>query len=341
MITVLRIGHRPDRDKRITTHVALVSRAFGADKIIVDKVDEKLRNTINNVTKKFGGSFDIEFGNYMEQIRKFKGAKVHLTMYGIPLERKIDEIRKYENIMVIVGSEKVPRPVYEMADFNIAVKNQPHSEVSALSIFLDRLGREKELRGELEIVPVERGKKVLRIPSREECLALLEKYGADDRLKKHSIMCSRVALATGKGCGSDERLLEAGALLHDIGRTVTHSIFHGVEGYRILKREGMDEAIARFCSTHVGAGLLRRTARKLKLPDQDYIPRTIEEKIVCNSDTLLKGDKVVPIDDIAEDYRQKGLASEIPRLKRLNSYLEKRCNFNIGDLLELNNQHLF
>ncbi len=341
MITVLRIGHRPDRDKRITTHVALVSRAFGADKIIVDKVDEKLKKTINNVTKKFGGSFEIDFGNYMEQIRRFKGAKVHLTMYGIPLERKIGEIRKFENIMVIVGSEKVPRPVYEMADFNVAVKSQPHSEVSALSIFLDRLGRGKELRGELEIVPVERGKRVLRIPDRKECLALLEKYGANDRLKGHSIMCSRVALAIGKGCGSDERLLEAGALLHDIGRTVTNSIFHGVEGYKILKREGMDEAIARFCSTHVGAGLLRRTARKLKLPDQDYIPRTIEEKIVCNSDTLLRGDKVVSIDEIAEDYRQKGLESEIPRLKRLNSYLEKRCKFEIEDLMELNNQHLF
>jgi tRNA (cytidine56-2'-O)-methyltransferase len=341
LITVLRIGHRPERDKRITTHVALVSRAFGADKIIVDRVDEKLRRTIDNVTKKFGGNFEIEFGNYMEAIRKFRGAKVHLTMYGIPLEDRINEIRKIENIMVIVGSEKVPRPIYEMADFNIAVKNQPHSEVSALSIFLDRLGRDKGLNGELKIIPEGKGKKVLRIPGREECLALLEKYGADDRLKKHSIMVSRVALAMGKGCDNDSRLLEAGALLHDIGRTVTHSIFHGVEGYRILKREGMDEAIARFCSTHVGAGLLKSTAKKLKLPDQDYIPRTIEEKIVCNSDTLLKGDKVVKIDVIAKDYKEKGLSSEIPRLKGLYYRLEKKCQFRIEELLELNSQQIY
>ncbi|MCW6159367.1 MAG: HDIG domain-containing protein [Thermoplasmatales archaeon] len=338
MITVLRIGHRPERDKRITTHVALVSRAFGADKIIVDKVDDKLKRTIDNVSKKFGGNFELEFGNYSEAIRKFKGTKVHLTMYGIPIEDKIDEIKKIENIMVIVGSEKVPRPIYEMADYNIAVKNQPHSEVSALSIFLDKLGREKGLKGELKIIPQEKGKKVLRIPGREECLALLDKYGADDRLKRHSIMCSKVALATGKGCDSDPRLLEAGALLHDIGRTVTHSIFHGVEGYKILKREDMDESIARFCSTHVGAGLLKNTAKKLRLPDQDYIPRTIEEKIVCNSDTLLKGDKVVTIEEIAEDYKKKGLASEVPRLKRLNSSLEKKCNFRIEDLMKLNEQ---
>ncbi len=341
MITVLRIGHRPERDKRITTHVALVSRAFGADKIVVDRIDEKLRRTINNVTKKFGGNFEIEFGNYMEQIKKFKGAKVHLTMYGIPLEDRIGEIRKFDDIMVIVGSEKVPRFIYELADFNVAVKNQPHSEVSALSIFLDRLGRGRELRGELKIIPEERGKKVLRIPGREECLGLLDKYGADERLKRHSIMVSKVALNIGHGCNSDERLIEAGALLHDIGRTVTHSIFHGVEGYKILKREGMDEIIARFCSTHVGAGLLKSTAKKLKLPDQDYIPRSIEEKIVCNSDNLLKGDEVVRIEETAEDYRNKGLISEIPRLTRLYSFLEKKCGFDIEELLALNNEQLF
>jgi tRNA (cytidine56-2'-O)-methyltransferase len=341
LITVLRIGHRPERDKRITTHVALVSRAFGADKIIVDRIDEKLKKTVDNVTRKFGGNFEIEFGSYMEQIKKFKGAKVHLTMYGIPLEEKIRDIRKFDDIMVIVGSEKVPRIIYELADFNVAVKNQPHSEVSALSIFLDRLARGKELRGELKIIPEERGKKVLRIPGKEECLRLLEKYGADDRLKRHSIMVSKVALASARGCGCDQRLVEAGALLHDIGRTVTHSIFHGVEGYKILKREGMDEILARFCSTHVGAGLLKSTARKLHLPDQDYIPRTIEEKIVCNSDTLLKGDKVVTIDEIAEDYVGKGLASEVPRLKRLYSYLERKCGFSIEELLALNDEQLF
>lgn len=341
MITVLRIGHRPERDKRITTHVALVSRAFGADRIIVDRVDEKLRQTVENVTKKFGGDFAIEFGRYPEEIKRFNGVKVHLTMYGIPIERKIRQIRKFENIMVIVGAEKVPRQIYELSDFNIAVKNEPHSEVSALSIFLDRLGRGKEFHGELKIMPEERGKRVLRIPARDECLGLLDKYGADDRLMRHSIMCSRVALKMGGGCNADKNLLEAGALLHDIGRTVTNGISHGVEGYKILKREGIDEAIARFCSTHVGAGLLRKTARKLGLPDQDYIPRTIEEKIVCSSDTLLRGDVVVRIEEILEDYEKKGLSSEVPRLNSLYRHLENKCGFEIEELLRLNGQQSF
>jgi len=337
LITVLRIGHRPERDKRITTHVALVSRAFGADRIIVDREDQKLARTLAKVTEKFGGNFSIEFGNYLSEIKRFKGKKVHLTMYGIPLEKKIKEIREIDDIMVIVGSEKVPREVYELADYNIAVKNQPHSEVSALSLFLYRLGRQKEFYGQLKIIPTERGKKVLRIPGTDECLALLDKYGADDRLKRHSIMCSKVALKMAENCIADRKLIEAGALLHDIGKTVTTGISHGAEGYRILRGEGFDEIIARFCSTHVGAGLLRKTARRFNLPELDYIPRTLEEKIVCDSDTLLKGDTVVELNETIEDYRKKELQSEIPRLERLHSYLMKRCNFRMRDLLELNN----
>ncbi len=332
----MRIGHRPERDKRITTHVALVSRAFGADKIIVDKEDPKLKKTIEKVTEKFGGSFEIEFHQYREQIKKFKGIKVHLTMYGMPLDKKIKEIRKSNDIMIIVGSEKVPREIYEMADYNISVRNQPHSEVSALAIFLEHLHRERDLRGYLRIIPQERGKKVLRIPDRSECLSLLRKYGADDRLISHSLMVAKVALKMGQGCNADEKMLEAGALLHDIGKTVTSGIAHGAEGYSILKKEGYDEIIARFCSTHVGAGLLKKTARKFNLPDIDYIPRTLEEKIVCHADTLLKGSRVVPLEEILNDYENKGLHSETFRLKRLDSYLSKKCGYKIDDLLALN-----
>jgi len=89
MITVLRIGHRPERDKRITTHVALVARAFGADKIIVDKDDEKLKNTVERVTQKFGGNFTIEFNDWRKYLKDYNGKVVHLTMYGIPYEKKI------------------------------------------------------------------------------------------------------------------------------------------------------------------------------------------------------------------------------------------------------------
>lgn len=60
MINILRIGHRISRDKRITTHVALVSRAFGADKIFIDTVDKKIDETIRSTCDRFGGNFEIE-----------------------------------------------------------------------------------------------------------------------------------------------------------------------------------------------------------------------------------------------------------------------------------------
>jgi tRNA (cytidine56-2'-O)-methyltransferase len=70
MINILRLGHRISRDKRITTHVALVSRAFGADKILIDTKDKKIEGTIISTCKRFGGNFDIETGIDKNKIRK-------------------------------------------------------------------------------------------------------------------------------------------------------------------------------------------------------------------------------------------------------------------------------
>jgi tRNA (cytidine56-2'-O)-methyltransferase len=78
----------------------------------------------------------------------------------------IEDIRKAENIMVVVGAEKVPAEIYDLADWNVAVGHQPHSEVAALAIFLDRLQEGKELTrnfGGLEIIPRKRGKRVRRV----------------------------------------------------------------------------------------------------------------------------------------------------------------------------------
>jgi tRNA (cytidine56-2'-O)-methyltransferase len=170
MITVLRIGHRIDRDKRITTHVALVARAFGANNIIIDTKDTKIEKNINSICKRFGGDFEIETGaDYKKIINQWKGAIVHLTMYGEELDKSIYKINKKKNLLVIVGAEKVPPQVYDMADFNVSVGNQPHSEVAALAIFLDRCasGRwlNKKFNGKIEILPSNKGKKVI---SREE-----------------------------------------------------------------------------------------------------------------------------------------------------------------------------
>ncbi len=166
MITVLRIGHRISRDKRITTHVALVARAFGANKIIIDTLDKKIEETINSTCDRFGRDFEIQTGvKPKEIIKKFKGAVTHLTMYGAELEKSIKKIDKKSDLLVVVGAEKVPPYVYEMADYNISIGNQPHSEVAALAIFLDRYldGRwiNKKFNGKIQILPSNKGKKVI------------------------------------------------------------------------------------------------------------------------------------------------------------------------------------
>ena len=122
MISVLRLGHRPFRDKRITTHVALVARAFTADEIIVDTKDEVLENTIKSVYERFGNSFSIKTGvNPYNIVRNWKGTIVHLTMYGEELRKTISKIPRDADILIIVGSEKVAPFFYEHADFNISI----------------------------------------------------------------------------------------------------------------------------------------------------------------------------------------------------------------------------
>jgi len=165
MITILRIGHRPQRDKRITTHVALVARAFGADGMLLAGDDPSIGTAVDGVAERFGGDFKVRnVRGYRKAINEWDGPVVHLTMYGEQMDDVVDGLRG-KDIMVIVGAEKVPGDVYELSDHNIAVGNQPHSEVAALAVFLDRLFNGEELRkdfgGPMKVIPTARGKIVV------------------------------------------------------------------------------------------------------------------------------------------------------------------------------------
>jgi tRNA (cytidine56-2'-O)-methyltransferase len=170
-IAVLRLGHRLVRDDRTTTHVALVSRAFGCKKIFMTDVDESILKTIQRVCDDWGGSseFDIEiiedWRSLLKTWKKNNGVIIHLTMYGINLEHISHDYPQGKNILVVIGASKVPKDVYFMADMNLAVGNQPHSEIAALAIFLDRYFQGKELiksfaNAKMKIVPSSHGKRV-------------------------------------------------------------------------------------------------------------------------------------------------------------------------------------
>ncbi len=177
LVTILRIGHRINRDKRITTHLALVARAFGAVKIIIaGDEDKKLLATIRQVNLEWGGNFCLEMISYdkwrtfIEQWRRNNDNKIiHLTMYGENLSifeksKDFDDMKKrLENLLVVVGGKKIPSKIFQYADWNIAISNQPHSEVSSLAVFLDHLNP-KSLQIQFnnafkQIVPSLKGKK--------------------------------------------------------------------------------------------------------------------------------------------------------------------------------------
>lgn len=171
-VAVLRLSHRKIRDKRVTTHVVLVARALSATKCFYSgDRDFELEERIRKITEKWGGNFQIEYcKNWKNLIKNLKSQNyfvVHLTMYGIPIQNLIDKLKEKEKILIIVGSEKVPKEVYELADLNVAITNQPHSEIAALAIFLDKIFDGAELYKEFEnakirIIPSERGKKVIK-----------------------------------------------------------------------------------------------------------------------------------------------------------------------------------
>ncbi|MEZ0289732.1 MAG: tRNA (cytidine(56)-2'-O)-methyltransferase [Sulfolobales archaeon] len=182
-VSVLRLGHRRDRDKRVTTHVALVARAFGAREfILAGEPDSSIRNSVEKILKRWGGSYYFiyrETKDYRSELRNWRESRknaciVHLTMYGIPIDLVLEEIRdRCEEVLVIVGAEKVPREVYYLADYNISITSQPHSEVSALAVFLDRLYNGEELYleyrdAEIKIIPSAREKKIVRIERKIE-----------------------------------------------------------------------------------------------------------------------------------------------------------------------------
>jgi len=166
MITVLRLGHRKKRDARLSTHCGLAARALGANAIVYSgEKDQQLLESVKKVSKNWGGRFKASYEkNWRKVIKRFIGTKVHLTMYGLPIQDQIKKIKGKKNILVIIGGEKVPGWVYHSVDYNLAVTNQPHSEVAALAIFLHEYHSGKELKkkfdGRLKIVPQEFGKRI-------------------------------------------------------------------------------------------------------------------------------------------------------------------------------------
>jgi uncharacterized protein len=133
---------------------------------------------------------------------------------------------------------------------------------------------------------------MIKVP--KEVLDLWNKYGLDEEARKHCIKVTEVALRIARSISFevDENAVKLGALLHDIGRAVTHDRFHHfIASGEILRKEGFDEKIALIAERHFAAGLEKMEAKTFGLPEKDYLPITLEEKIVSLADNLVMGNR--------------------------------------------------
>lgn len=96
--------------------------------------------------------------------------------------------------------------------------------------------------------------------------------------------------------GVDKDFLYEAAMLHDIGVVKADApgikcfgsepyICHGILGAEMLRAEGLPRH-ARVCERHTGAGLSKEDIinQGLPLPHADFLPETIEEKLICYAD---------------------------------------------------------
>jgi uncharacterized protein (TIGR00295 family) len=158
------------------------------------------------------------------------------------------------------------------------------------------------------------------IPNAQQALALHRKYGSNDRIVGHCQACAKISEALARkaieqGHPLNGQAAVAGALLHDIGRSQTQTVGHGYVGAGILEREGVDGAVVEIVKRHVGAGISPEEALALGFPPGDYIPRTLEQKVVCFADKLLDGDRARPFEEEVKRFVKKG--HDVARLRRL------------------------
>jgi len=171
-----------------------------------------------------------------------------------------------------------------------------------------------------------------QLPSKRKALNLLFRNGCSQRVVEHCKAVAKVATEIAQACekrglGVDVKLVEIGALLHDIGRSKTHSVHHAIIGVEIAKSLKLPKPVVAIIERHVGGGITSEEAKKLGWPIKDYVPQTLEEKIVSYADKLIEGSKRVPIERTITKFSKKLPQSSIDGMKRLH----KEFSTLIGD----------
>jgi len=167
------------------------------------------------------------------------------------------------------------------------------------------------------------------LTTRAEAIKLLEGSGCAPNVIEHCKEVASLAVEIAnkiKAAGHEvnPELVEVGALLHDFGRCRTHEIAHAVEGFKLAKSRGVESEVSEIIKRHIGAGISKEESRELGLPEDDYFPRSLEEKIVAHADNLVKGTKKITIEERTSLMRKREVSEQvIQRVKRLADEIEE------------------
>ncbi len=168
------------------------------------------------------------------------------------------------------------------------------------------------------------------LPDREFALELLRTLKVPYAVRRHSINVADKALEISnkiKKAKIDLNLVEIGALLHDIGRSKTHGFKHALIGGNILRETGFPQRVARICETHILGGLDKEDAKKLGLPEKDFLPETLEEKIVCLADKMNAGRRLVSVDErFRKWFRKYGKSKLLLKSKERIESIQKEID---------------
>jgi uncharacterized protein len=167
-----------------------------------------------------------------------------------------------------------------------------------------------------------------KLPSREQALQLLHESQCSVKVIKHCKAVAKLALETAEACKEkglnvDLELVEIGALLHDIGRSKTHTVHHAIVGAEISASAGLPEPVISIIKRHVGGGITTSEAEKLGWPKGFYVPMTLEEKIVSYADKLIENSKRVPIEIAIEKLAKERKQDAAERVRKLHEEIAK------------------
>jgi tRNA (cytidine56-2'-O)-methyltransferase len=168
-------------------------------------------------------------------------------------------------------------------------------------------------------------------PNRDECLKMLRDAGCSKEVIEHCKTVTKLALKIAAKCNANLELVEGGALLHDIGRSKTHGVMHGVEGAKIAKEIGLPDEIVNIIERHLGGGISKEEATKIGLPEKDYTPVTLEEKIVCHADNLIAHDRKQTLSEAIKPY-MKNMPDVAEKIKKLHRELSEICGIDLDDI---------